>query len=293
MHFDSIFIYLVLIIFGLMSGSFAGASVWRLRARQLRQDKKSGEKINEREYSELKQLTETSITNDRSRCLHCSYQLKWYDLIPIISWVGLRGRCRKCRKSIGYLEPTIEIAVAAFFVISFTFWPQLISSPVEIIAFILWLVAGVLLAILFTYDLKWFLLPDMVNFSFIGLGAINSILVLVNSKDIGESLINIAVSIMILSGIYWLLYIISKGRWIGFGDIKLGLGLALFLADWKLAFLGLFIANLIGCLIVIPPMLLGKLKRDSQIQFGPLLILGFIIAKLAGDYLVSMYIISL
>jgi prepilin signal peptidase PulO-like enzyme (type II secretory pathway) len=127
----------------------------------------------------------------------------------------------------------------------------------------------------------------------VGLGLVNVLLVLSQSKNVSESLISIAASIIILSGIYWFLYLISKGRWIGFGDIKLGLGMALLLADWKFAFLALFIANLIGCLIVIPPMIMGKLKRDSHIQFGPLLILGFFIAKLAGDYLVSLYIISL
>jgi prepilin signal peptidase PulO-like enzyme (type II secretory pathway) len=87
-------------------------------------------------------------------------------------------------------------------------------------------------------------------------------------------------AVMILSGLYWLLYIISKGNWIGFGDIKLGVGLALMLADWRLALVTLFMANLIGCLLVAPGLITGKLKRSSHIPFGPLLIIGFIIARL-------------
>ena len=293
MNFETLYIYLVLVIFGLMSGSFAGASVWRLRARQLKEDKANGEEIDNAEYNELKKLTKNSIKNDRSQCLHCSYQLKWYDLVPLLSWISLGGKCRKCRKPIGFFEPIIELCVATFFVLSFTFWPQPIVSPLEISYFVLWLVAGVALAISFAYDFKWFLLPDVVTFSFIGLGFINAILVLINSSDFYGALVNIIVAIAILSGIYWFLHFISKGRWIGFGDVKLGLGLALFLADWKLAFLALFMANLIGCLIVLPPLFMGKLKRDSHVPFGPLLILGFILAKFAGSYLISLYIGSL
>ena len=293
MNFETLYVYLVLVIFGLMSGSFAGASVWRLRARQLKEDKANGEEVDDVEYSELKKLTKNSIKNDRSQCLHCSYQLRWYDLIPLVSWISLGGKCRKCRKPIGFFEPIIELSVAAFFVLSFTFWPQAIVTPLEISYFVLWLVAGVALAISFAYDFKWFLLPDVVTFSFIGLGFINAILVLINSSDFYGALVDIIVAVAILSGIYWFLHFISKGRWIGFGDVKLGLGLALFLADWKLAFLALFMANLIGCLIVLPPLFMGKLKRDSHVPFGPLLILGFILAKLAGSYLISLYIVSL
>ena len=293
MNFETLYVYLVLVIFGLMSGSFAGASVWRLRARQLKEDKANGEEVDSAEYRELKKLTKNSISKDRSQCLHCSYQLRWYDLIPLVSWISLGGKCRKCRKPIGFFEPIIELSVAAFFVLSFTFWPQAIVTPLEISYFVLWLVAGVALAISFAYDFKWFLLPDVVTFSFIGLGFINAILVLINSSDFYGALVDIIVAVAILSGIYWFLHFISKGRWIGFGDVKLGLGLALFLADWKLAFLALFMANLIGCLIVLPPLFMGKLKRDSHVPFGPLLILGFILAKLAGSYLISLYIVSL
>jgi len=81
--------------------------------------------------------------------------------------------------------------------------------------------------------------------------------------------------------------------WIGFGDIKLGLGLALLLADWRLAFIALFAANLIGCLIVLPAMAMKKLKRNSHVPFGPLLIAGFVIAGLAGNYLMSLYFYNL
>ena len=285
---EQIIIYLALALFGLVFGSFAGASIWRLRASQLVQDKKDGEHVDCDEYDSLKKLTKSSILNDRSRCLHCPYILRWYDLMPLFSWISLGGKCRKCRKPIGYLEPAIEICVALFFVISYIFWPSALNSSLEIMRFMIWLMAGVGLAILFTYDAKWYLLPDRVNFIIIGLGVINAILVILSSSDRVSAVIGVAGSVAILSGIYWGLYQISSGKWIGFGDVKLGLGLALLLADWKLAFIALFAANLIGCIIVLPSMAKGRLKRDSHVPFGPLLIIGYILAGLCGHYIISV-----
>lgn len=289
----TIVVYVALILVGLILGSFAGATIWRLRARQLVEDKANGDDYDKMEYKRLKKLTTATITNDRSQCLNCSYVLKWYDLIPIVSWISLGGKCRNCRTSIGYLEPLIELGVALFFVISYMFWPYPLVTFVDISRLIIWLVAGVSLAILFVYDFKWFLLPNKVTFSLIVLGLLSSVVTVLQSNDTSSAIASIAGSVVILSGLYYILYKFSKGKWIGLGDIKLGLGLALLLADFRLAFVALFAANLIGTIIVIPPMLLGKLKRSSHIPFGPLLIAGTIIAELIGMYLVDWYVAGL
>jgi len=283
-------IYFALALFGLCLGSFAGASMWRLRAQQLRQDKNDGDDSGHDEYKKLKKISKKSLMKDRSQCLNCAYELKWYDLVPIFSWVMLGGKCRKCRKEIGYFEPLVELGVAAFFVLSYAFWPYNLYSGLDIVHFVIWLVSGVGLAILFAYDAKWFLLPDKVSFGIIFAGIINSILVVLVSPDKQGALLSIIGATLILSGMYWVIYIISQGKWIGFGDIKLGLGLALLLADWKLAFIALFAANLIGCLLVLPAMIVGKITRQSHVPFGPLLILGFVIAGLAGQHLLDIYI---
>ena len=286
-------VYVALVLVGLSLGSFAGATVWRLRARQLIEDKADGEEYDKEEYKRLKKLTTSPLSKDRSQCLHCSYVLKWYDLLPLVSWISLGGKCRNCRKPIGYLEPLIELGVALFFVISFLCWPYTLSNPIDSIRFIIWLIAGVAFAILFVYDLKWFLLPDKVTFVLIGLGIITSILTVIGSSDKGTAVGSIAGSVLILSGLYFVLNKISKGKWIGFGDVKLGLGLALLLADVRLAFIAIFAANLIGTLIVLPPMIAGKLKRTAHVPFGPLLILGTVVAQLAGLSLVDWYMTSL
>lgn len=292
MQYSNIYIYIILSIVGLCLGSYACATLWRIRAKQLRDEKFDGEKIDEKEYKKLSKLSEVKIINDYSRCLECSYRLKWYDMLPLVSWIVLGGKCRKCKKPIGYLEPLMELGMMLFFVLSFAFWPP-ITNNIELARFIIWLVSGVGLIILFAYDQLWSILPDQVNYSVIGLGLINTIFVVLSSNDKIGVIINILGAIAILGGLYWSLNYVSKGKWIGFGDVKLGLGLGLLLADWKLAFLALFAANLIGSLIVIPLMLIGKLKRDSRIPFGPLLIFGYFLAGLAGGYVVSTYLYGL
>lgn len=283
------YIYLVLVMTGLCFGSFAGATVWRLRFRQLNANKLDNEPYDKKEYNRLNKISKTDILHDRSKCLDCSYTLQWYDMLPLLSWLFLGGKCRKCRKPIGWLEPLIELGVMSFFVISFAFWPHPLETGVEIARFIIWLVAGVGLSISFTYDKKWGFLPDVVAFPTIFLGAINSILVVLASGDKVGAIISTLGAVLILSGLYLAIYLVSQGKWIGYGDIKLGLSLALLLADWKLAFVALFTANLVGSLVVLPGMITNKLKFGSHVPFGPLLIVGFVIAGIGGGYLVEMY----
>ena len=284
-----VLILITLGLFGLVLGSFAGATVWRLRARQLLIDKKTGERVNAKEYARLKPLMKRKTATDRSCCLECGYTLRWYDLIPLVSWLALRGRCRSCRKRIGWFEPLMELGMAAFFIASYLFWPVSLADPLATAQFAVWLAAGVGLVILFAYDAKWFLLPDTVTWTVVALGVINLVLVALLREDIGGTVLNAAGAVGALGGLYLLLYLVSRGRWIGFGDVKLGLALGLLLVDWPLGLLALFLANLIGCLIVIPLMIKGTLTRSSHVPFGPLLIAGAVIAQLFGTGLVEWY----
>ena len=284
------FITILLGFLGLCLGSFAGAQVWRLRARQLVEDKAAGERVDKKEYKQLVDLAMQPAAKDRSRCLSCHHQLAWYDLLPLVSWMSTRGKCRYCKKRIGYFEPLIEVSVAAFFVMSFIFWPFELTTAIEIIRFVIWLISGVMLTILFAYDAKWFLLPDRIVFPLIGLSVVFAGLGLIGTTDIVPALISMAGAVLILSGLYLFIWVVSKGKWIGFGDVKLGIALGLLLGQWELAFLALFLANLIGCLIVIPGLATKKLSRTTQIPFGPMLIAGFFLAALFGTELISWYV---
>jgi prepilin signal peptidase PulO-like enzyme (type II secretory pathway) len=290
---EHLLICVVLAVFGLCMGSFAGATVWRLRARQLKFDKAAGEKVDSKEYKQLLPLTQTTVTTDRSRCLHCGHTLAWYDLLPLVSWAGTKGKCRYCHKMIGWFEPLMELGMAAFFIGSYLLWPEALQTVSQGAQFIIWLVAGILLAILFAYDLRWFLLPNCIVFPLIGVGVVSALIRLANSFDFSSSLISLLIAVVILSGLYLALWVASKGQWIGFGDVKLGLALALLLGDWQLAFIALFVANLVGCLIVIPGMIAGKIGRKTHVPFGPLLIVGCLVAALAGQPIIDWYFSAL
>lgn len=282
----------ILMIFGAALGSFAAAQVWRLRARQLRADKKTQDPdFDAVEYKRLKPLLDSKVHNDRSRCLSCGHVLAWYDLLPIISWVSLGGKCRYCHKPIGRFELLMEVGVALFFAVSYLVWPHQLSSPLEIAQFVCWLIAGVVLAIQVAYDAKWFLLLDTMNITLAGVSLVYATLsVVVGGGEVGQTVVSIVGSVAIMSGIYGALYLVSRGEWIGFGDVKLGIGLGLLLMTWQQAFIGLFAANLIGCLIILPGMMTGKLTRKSRIPFGPFLIAGTVVGVLWGQSIISWYL---
>lgn len=286
---DMTIVSLFLFVVGALFGSFAAAQVWRLRANQLRLDEREGEKISAKEKKSVEKLKEGNALQDRSVCLHCGHQLSWYDLMPIFSWLQLRGRCRYCHKKIGFTEPLIELGLAIFFVTSYVFWPYPLHSTIEIVRLILWLSAGVALAILFLYDLKWYLLPDKIVFPLIGIGVVNSGLVVLQQGLTLGAFMSVIYACLALSGLYYLLYVLSRHQWVGFGDIKLGLALALLLADWRLALLTLFLANLLGTVIVLPLLLLKKIKRQTHVPFGPLLIVGWFLAGIFGVRIIDWY----
>jgi prepilin signal peptidase PulO-like enzyme (type II secretory pathway) len=286
------FIIVALVLFGLILGSFAGASVWRLRARQLQIDKREKEPYDKAEYARLKPLMSRSTRTDRSMCLECEYALKWYDLIPLVSWIALKGKCRSCRRPIGFFEPLMELGVTLVFILSFVFWPVSLETPLAIAQFTVWLTAVVGLAILVAYDAKWFLLPDKVTFAVAGLALVWLVLRVIEQGEVWGPLLSTIGAVGVLSGLYLLIYLISKGRWVGFGDVKLGLALGLIIGDWALALLALFLANLIGTLIVLPLLATGKLKRDSRVPFGPFLIAGTSISLFFGWYGVELLLFA-
>lgn len=293
MLMEQFVIILGLVLVGLCMGSFAGATVWRLRARQLVEDKAAGEEVDKKEYKTLLPLTKNGLKDDRSRCLHCGHTLKWYDLIPLLSWVSTGGKCRYCKQSIGYFEPVIELAMATAFVALYVFWPYQPWTELSVAYFAVWLVAIVLLGILFAYDLKWYLLPNKVVFPLIGVAAVSAVVYYSMADGTLATILSIAGAMLILSGLYFVLWVVSKGRWIGFGDVKLGLALALLLASWESAFLALFAANFIGCLIVIPGMLSKKITAKTRVPFGPLLIVGTVLTFLFGTPIINWYMSSL
>lgn len=281
-------------VLGAMLGSFAAATVWRLRARQLANDLAEGyvlTKSEKQELSTIKKLHNKKGMGDRSVCLSCNRQLAWFDLIPVLSWLCLRGRCRTCHAPIGKAELLAELGLATAAAVSYVSWPFGFDSVATSLLFALWIVILLLLTIHIIYDAKWFLLPDGITLILVACAVVFSVLKVVgNLATPVELLVGVVGSLLVLPGLYWVLYVVSKGGWIGFGDVKLLVPLAIMLPQWTEALLALFLANVFGCAWIIPGMLAKKFTRKTRIPFGPFLIAGWLIAMLYGTKLVAIYL---
>jgi prepilin signal peptidase PulO-like enzyme (type II secretory pathway) len=252
-------------LIGAAMGSFAGAMAWRLK-------------------------TKRNMVNDRSECEHCHHKLGILDLLPIVSWLLLGGRCRYCNKPIGWLPFVAEVGVAAAFVVSYLYWPLGFEAWQAIVLLVLWLVYLVALAVLIIYDVRWMILPDKIVIPLIVVGFIDASLRMsqVPGAGIADVILGAGYGVLALAGVYGALYAVSKGRWVGFGDVKLSIFIGVVLG-WQKALLVLILANVIGFLIVVPGLATRKLTRTSRVPFGPFLIIAFVVAGLFGDAIIRWY----
>ncbi len=264
--------YLLLtVVFGLCVGSFINAFVWRYHYNQKIKIPKN----------------KLSILNGRSLCPKCRHKLWPFDLIPVLSWIFLRGKCRYCKESISIQYPTVELLTTLIFGLSYLFW-KFNSNYLNIFLFICWLLILTGLLSLTIYDVKWKILPSKIIYT-TGIFVIIYILLKLFYKNdfnvLGESLIGF----LILGGLFYILFQYSKGLWIGGGDIRLGALLGLLVGGPLSAILLLFIASLGGTFFSLPFLINGKLKRNSSIPFGPFLVLGSIIVVLFGSIIIGWY----
>lgn len=258
---------LLLSLLGLCFGSFVNALVWRIKKKR-------------------------DIVHERSECTHCHHILAWFDLVPVLSWLMLRGRCRYCHKRIDD-TPLVELVVAVLFVVSYVAWPYAMNESVSWWLLGMWLMALVALVALADYDIRWKLLPDAIVFPLIGLGAVIGYLRfgVLEGLGAGEALLEMVGGVSVIAGLYFVLYYVSKGKWVGFGDVKLSIFIGLVLG-WQGAIVALFAANLLGTIWVLPGLLSRRLSRTAQIPFGPFLIAACIVTFLWGAQLIKWYLQS-
>ena len=270
-------ILVMMFVLGAVFGSFACCQAWRWRYHVMHK----------------RDLGQWSV------CMHCKERIKWYDNIPIVSWLVLRGRCRNCHKEIGIADFLSEISLAvAFLMMSWAYllpilsqWNRLAVQPellaVKLAVFIVTLILLVVLMVLAVYDAKWGELPTVLLLLAIVVGAIVCVLKLKEMQIIGEasilqSLGSTLIGIVILAGTCYVIYKASKERLMGGGDWLLALALALALSDWWLALWTIFLANLLGDVIALPS---AMKKRKHVVHFGPFLVAAFVIVLVLGNCL--------
>ena len=233
--------------------------------------------------------TKHSKLGKRSVCLHCHRQLTWYDNIPVISWLVLRGKCRQCGASIGAAELLAELGLGISFLALGTTLNIDSASALEWGVLIATLLLVTVLGFLAIYDGLYGELPVL----YLTISIICAILVLTLKlwalASVGAfSMANIwytVVSVAILGGLYLVLYIVSRGKWVGDGDWLLGTAIGLALANPWLAVVALFVANAVACLVMLPRVKGGK---DRRIYFGPFMVVGYIVATVLAEYIVAL-----
>ncbi|MDD4785405.1 MAG: prepilin peptidase [Candidatus Shapirobacteria bacterium] len=254
---------IIIFILGLCFGSFVNMLVYRTALR----------------YKLIK--SQFLISNDqkkRSFCDYCGKQLKWYENIPVFSWLFLRGKTRCCNKKLPVSYPIVEILMGILFIINFQF---LISNDkLNWFSILLSLIIIVLLVFSATFDWKYMILPD---FATIILIIISFLGVLFDEPNIIPYLLSAVISAVFLLAIN----LATKGKGMGMGDVKFALFMGLFLGFPKII-LAFYLAFILGAIYGILLILFRKANKKSQVPFGPFLILGTILVWMIGDKLLIL-----
>ncbi|MDP2656710.1 MAG: prepilin peptidase [bacterium] len=242
-----------------------------------------------------------SWTKGRSYCVHCTHTLAWYDLVPIVSYLFLVGRCRYCKKKISIQYPLVEFTTAVLFVLAYIFsvdftpltggisWHQLalLGRNVAVVC---------IMVILFVYDFRWQLIPDQITLPAIGFFFIINVFLLPVSHVCSplsmdcyplDGWTSALLGAILGGGFFLLQFVISKGKWIGGGDIRLGalMGVILGLSGTFFALLG---AYMIGALWGIALIVFKKKQLGSAIPFGTFLSVTTIIVLLWYPQIMSI-----
>ena len=272
---------IVLFFLGFVLGSFINAFEGRFS--QMIDDEGN------RKILSRKKLKEISIVYGRSECVSCKHILRPMDLMPVLSWIALRGKCRYCSSPISIQYPLIELLTASLFVFSYIFWPVKINSTTSFIFFFSWLIILAGFIVLALFDFKKFLLPFLIVKPLL----IVSLLVLTGclffANDRSFYFLHL-ISGLILGGILYLLYIFSNGKWLGGGDVSLGALIGFQLSSPTFIPIVLLISSIGGLLFLV---ILNKIKKvgfKAKIPFGPFLMFGCLIAVLFGDKIINWYL---
>jgi leader peptidase (prepilin peptidase)/N-methyltransferase len=264
----------LLAILGLALGSFVNALTWRIHQQEKGKSKKDRAKY--------------SIRTGRSMCANCRHTLSVNDLIPVLSWVWLRGKCRYCKKQISWQYPLVEISTALLFVFSYIFWPGDFDIA-GIINFAAWLILLTGFVALAVYDFKWMLLPNRIIFPLYGVAGFCVLFLSIAAGSLGP-MVSALWGVIIGGGLFYVLFQVSRGKWIGGGDVKLGFLLGAVVGGPANAVLMLFLASLLGVMASLPLLISGKVSRTTRVPFGPFLIAGAILVQLFGEGLFDWYL---
>ena len=243
-----IMLYIIIFLYGIVIGSFLNVCIFRIPKQE-------------------------NIVKIRSHCMNCGYQLKWYDLVPVFSYLCLGGKCRSCKQKISVQYPLIELLNGVLYCIVFAVY------GISVEALLYALLASALIA-LSVIDFRTYEIPVGINIFILTLGLIRIV------TDYADWL-DYAVGFLIVSGFLYIVHLVTKGRGIGGGDIKL-MAAAGLLLGWKLILLAFVLGCIIGSVVHIARMKISG--QGHMLAFGPYLSVGIIISALAGEQMIAWYL---
>ncbi len=255
--FDSILVFFI----GICLGSFANVCIYRLPKNK-------------------------QIITGRSFCPKCKKTIKWLDNIPLISFLLLNGKCRKCRKPISLKYFIIELITGIGFLLIYLNFNNYLTIIFLSVLFLLYL-------IIFFIDLKHFIIPDGLNFGIMALAIFKNFLPNFNASfihDINQSIIGGIVGYLSIWIIIYLFRVINKIEGMGLGDAKLMTGIGL-LFGWQSIPFVLFISAVLGLVFATPSLINKKKNLRSKIPFGPFIITACLIYFLYGDFLYGLILV--
>lgn len=248
MTIPTILLGVVIFLYGIVIGSFCNVCIYRIPAKE-------------------------NIVKIRSHCMGCGYQLKWYDLVPLVSYAALGGKCRRCKQRLSVQYPLIEALNGVLYIVVF------IVNGMNADSILYCLLTSALL-VLSVIDFRTYEIPFGINLFILALGLIHLGL---HPGEWAELTIGFfAVSIFL-----YILYLVSGGRAIGGGDIKLMAVCGLVLG-WKRILLGFLLGCVLGSVIHIVRMKVSK--EGHVLAMGPYLAAGVWIALLWGDTFLDWYL---
>ena len=255
----SIFIFAIIVLFiGLSFGSFVNVCIYRLPKKK-------------------------QVLFGRSFCPKCKKKIKWFDNIPLISFLSLDGKCRACKKKISPQYFFVELVSGLSFLMIFLNYDNYYASFLLAILLLIYLV-------IFFIDLKHFIIPDVLNYGIIIVAFLKNFLPDLNLSFIQDIKLSLMGGIAGFFSIWIIIYLyktFKKTEGMGMGDAKLMAGIGL-LFGWQSIPFVLFLAAVLGLLMVMPSLMEKKKSLKSQIPFGPYIIAAGVIYFLYGDVLYKM-----
>jgi leader peptidase (prepilin peptidase)/N-methyltransferase len=246
-------------VLGLLVGSFLNVVIHRLPTMLERQWAAECAEFNGQPVPGHEQF---NLMVPRSRCPHCGHLIRWYENIPVLSWLALRGKCSQCKRGISARYPVVELVTAAFFALCGARWgltPQAAA----------WAAFAALLICLFLIDMDTQILPDDLNYMLLWLGLL--VAAAGWSVPLGSAVWGAALGYMVFWTIFQAYRLATGKEGMGYGDFKLLAALGAWLgAEYLLAII--LLSSVVGAVIGVLLLVVGKLaNKDIPMPFGPYL----------------------